>query len=374
MNGKNIMLIKLISSTLSLLMLGVALVATLGSQSASAQTTPIVFSPSTPECLVGQPWTVVELDREVSTLSDLTDPTDNNRTRRVNSLNGINSSNVNLGTRVDTGITAIGSGTVTIGDFVSWDSYLERPNTPASEQMNEQWLIEVTDGAGSVFTTDFTPDLPDGVVNAEVTGSFNASFTISGGVQSVVIRHYHDFTANTPVEFNSVVPVGFCFDFQIDEPTLACEALTAELIDDRTYRFTTLPVVTGLIQLSDLRYKYDFGDGNTLDSTEAVVEHMYDTVGMYTARADIFADQFEEFAACDVTFTIPSGGEPEVLGSSTSAEPEVLAETGISPVLQVIIGLGLVAGGAFTLFKSRLATQETTVSLTINKQRNTNKV
>lgn len=323
----------------------------ISSSPASAQQAPVVLPPSTIQCSTGTPWTVLDIGTGLSSLDDLTDPTSNFENRRNHSFNGLSTNN-NLGTSQDTGISIpvnfAGDGIFYVEEFVSWDAYNSRPLSPVSQQTNEQWLVEVVDGNNNVFQTQFTPDLEDSVVNAEQSGSFASAFPVENGVASVVLRHYHDFPANGPATFSTVVPAAFCYRFVEEEPSLVCEQLDAVLISDRTYEFTVTPGVSGGVDINQLQYEFDLGDGNVVNTTDTVIQHTYADDGTYTITAAITTGQFELRAECTTEITINTEVTGQVLGTSTTA-PAVLAETGSEAILAPIVGVALILASWLTL-------------------------
>jgi hypothetical protein len=83
--------------------------------------------------------------------------------------------------------------------YLSWDGYENR--AAAATQIHEQWAVR----AGSV-ATPFTADIPDGVLEAQTTGSLGSIVATA----DAPVELAHHFTFGPSTVFNSVFPIGIC--------------------------------------------------------------------------------------------------------------------------------------------------------------------
>jgi hypothetical protein len=103
------------------------------------------------------------------------------------------------------GLTLKAGERLNIVKYLSWDGYESRASS--APQDHEQWAVR----AGSVVSP-FTTDLPDGVVEAQTTGSLGS---IIATTDSAVELAHHGALGPTTL-FNSVYPIGICAS--VDKP------------------------------------------------------------------------------------------------------------------------------------------------------------
>ena len=93
---------------------------------------------------------------------------------------------------------------ITITDAVSWDGYASRANVV---QTNEKWRLKLYKGTTLVYTSPYTNDVPDNLVQASWRGALGTSTYLSNGFDKVVIDH---IGGSGP---GSVVPASFCIKY-----------------------------------------------------------------------------------------------------------------------------------------------------------------
>jgi hypothetical protein len=97
-----------------------------------------------------------------------------------------------------------GAMTVSITDAVSWDGYASRGNVT---QTNEKWRLKLYKGSSVVYTSPYTNDVADNVVQASWRGALGGTASLTNGFDKVVIEHIGGSGAG------SVVPSSFCIKY-----------------------------------------------------------------------------------------------------------------------------------------------------------------
>jgi uncharacterized repeat protein (TIGR01451 family) len=137
-------------------------------------------------------------------------------------------------------------------------------------------LSDTALGSGGVNVGDYTPE-GNGVIrfttvvntDPEVCQLTNIAFARSTNVSE------KSDSARVVIE-----------DCVVEDPKYSCNLLTAELVTDRTYRFTT--VVTAENGATDTSYTYNFDDGtDPVATVSSSVEYMYNTPGTYNPSVQV---------------------------------------------------------------------------------------
>jgi len=131
-----------------------------------------------------------------------------------------------------------------------------------------------------------------------------------------------------------------------ETPVYTCDALTAELVSDNTYKFSGSATASNGATIKD--YNFDFGDSSNQTVTNPIgVDHTYtDTGATYTARLNVtvIVDNSEKTVtsdACTVKITI--GEKPPVtppVTPVTPVTPSELPTTGAGADVSAFLGLG----------------------------------
>ncbi len=173
---------------------------------------------------------------------------------------------------IDTGLT-FAPGKVDISQFLSWDGYVERVSTPA--QPEEQWTVQFWNGGSIVGTSSLTPDLADGVVSDQKTGSLSSVY-LPNGADKVLVIH-KALLSDVGENANSVTPVSLCLKLNQD-PTLT---VTKNVLNDDGYGTSVAEdfdlFVNEAGPLDDVKDKDSDSDSSSVTylhpSTEAGVEY-----------------------------------------------------------------------------------------------------
>lgn len=138
----------------------------------------------------------------------------------------------------------------------------------------------------------------------------------------------------TPNEIQDQADVKIAKDCVPEQPVLSCDLLKAELLQDRTYRFTVNTTAQG--GASVRRYFYDFGDSTPVLTTDKnVVEHTFPEEGDFQVGAQV------EFSVDSQTQTVNGEACKTVISTK---KPPVTPPTEQLPVTGSGSVIGLFAG------------------------------
>lgn len=143
-------------------------------------------------------------------------------------------------------------------------------------------------------------------------------------------------------------------------PSYSCDLLQGVYGENKSVKFTTTASAKDGAVIKG--YVYDFGDGETLTTDKAEVEHTYKADGQYAARVKVMVEVdgetvFAEGAACatSVTFTStpPTPGTPVTPGKPGT--PGTLPATGAGSVIAIFSAVVSVSSAAYYMVARRAA-------------------
>lgn len=111
--------------------------------------------------------------------------------------------------------------------------------------------------------------------------------------------------------------------------TYSCDLLAASFISDKKYKFTANASAVNGAEITG--YTFNFGDGNTVKTTENVVEHTYAKEGTYKAKVEVHVkvngeDKTTTSSSCETTVSFDTKGE--VTPPTPTTPPKELPKTG----------------------------------------------
>lgn len=142
------------------------------------------------------------------------------------------------------------------------------------------------------------------------------------------------------------------------KPVYSCDALKVVKGSNRTATYNT--TVTARNGATVKNYVYDFGDGNTLTTDKASVNHTYTKDGKYAARVKVnfavnnqtVSDEGDRCAAA-VEFTTP--GTPGTPGTTVGTTPTTLPETGAGSTIAIFVAVTVASTGAYYVIARRFS-------------------
>lgn len=139
---------------------------------------------------------------------------------------------------------------------------------------------------------------------------------------------------------------------EVETPEYACDLLSAKLIGNQTYRFTTKTTASPSDRVSVKGYTYNFGDGSEVMFTDkAEIDHRYEKAGTYKASVEVLftvdgKDDKVTSADCEVTVSFDTKADV------TPTTPTTLPNTGagsVAGILAAVTAAGALAHRKLTL-------------------------
>lgn len=170
-------------------------------------------------------------------------------------------------------------------------------------------------------------------------------------VRNVAYAHSKEYPTDVRDDADVIITKENC---QPENPTYACTLLEVVKGTNRTATYTTKTTATGGATVKN--YVYDFGDGQTLTTDKASVNHTYAKDGQYATRVKVnFAVNNEtrtaEGAQCAVAVNYTTPGTPGT--PTTPGTPGKLPETGAGSTIAIFAAVTAASTGAYYLIARR---------------------
>lgn len=179
-------------------------------------------------------------------------------------------------------------------------------------------------------------------------------------VRNVAYAHAAEYPQDIRDDADVIITKEDCDEEPPVLPYYSCDILKGVYGENRSVKFTT--EATAEDGASIKGYVYDFGDGESLTTDKAEVEHTYKAEGQYAARVKVMVDVngetvFAEGEACatSVTFTStpPTPGTPVTPGKPGA--PGTLPATGAGSVAAIFATVVSVSTAAYYMVVRRSA-------------------